>query len=115
MTLKNQSFVAAKAMKNSRKLDATLRQFTNDRLTEEQRLLIHAALKRRPQHSLQVYQTVEEFCQVVKERAGNADIQTLFGCPETHMDKPAAVLIRRSSKNRPSNAVYIYLPTETEE
>ena len=55
--MKNQLFLAAEDAVNQRKLDVTLRQFTADRLTEEQRWLIESAIGYQRQCYLQVCQT----------------------------------------------------------
>lgn len=115
MTVRNQLFRTAKRRENLRKLDITLRRFTDDRLTKEQRLLISSALSRHSQHRLQVCRTAVAFDSAMKECAGETGARILFGCLETHPDAPAAALVCQGGSSGRSDAVYIYLPTETEE
>lgn len=112
--MKNRTFRTAKGRKNCRKLDVALRQFTRDRLTEEQRALIGSALSPRSQYWIQVYQTADAFRRALAGHTGAVDVQLLFGCPEAQADVPAAALIARNRSKRAANAVCIYLPTETE-
>ncbi len=111
--MKNRTFQAAKLRKNCRKLDVALRQFTGDRLTEEQRSLISSTLGPRSQYWIQVYRTADGLRRALNRHANTADIQLLFGGLETQTSAPAA-LIARSGSGRTAKVVYIYLPTEME-
>lgn len=113
--MKNQSFQMAKEQENCRKLDVALRRFTNDKLTEEQRSLIRSVLGWRSQHSIQVFRTAEEFRRAAKAGPADARVRMLFGGLETGMDTPAAALVCAADPRKLSNAIYIYLPIETEE
>ena len=59
--MKNRLFIAAEDAVNRRKLDVTLRRFTSDRLTEEQRQIIEMAVGYQRQCCISVCPTVQKF------------------------------------------------------
>lgn len=112
--MKNQLFLAAEDAVNQRKLDVTLRQFTGDLLTEEQRQLIAAAVGYDRQCSIKVCSTAQKFLEVAalqKTDPKRTALQLLYGELESLPANPAAALVYRY---RPlqgmSNTVYLYIP-----
>lgn len=113
--MKNQLFLAAEDAVNQRKLDVTLRQFTADRLTEEQRQLIESAVGYQRQCYLQVCQTEQKFRQIMALRETNPKrtaVQVLFGGLELLPECSAAALVYQRLPQGVSNTVYLYIPKE---
>lgn len=113
--MKNQLFLAAEDAVNQRKLDVTLRQFTADRLTEEQRWLIESAIGYQRQCYLQVCQTEQKIRQVIalqKTDPKRTVVRVLFGGLESLPECSAAVLVYRRQPHGVSNTVYLYIPKE---
>lgn len=111
--MKNQIFIAAEDAVNRRKLDVTLRQFTADRLTEEQRQIIETAVGYQRQCCISVCPTVQKFRQVMALQETDpkrTSMLMLFGSPESLPEEPAAALIYRRRFPEISNTVYLYIP-----
>ena len=112
--MKNQLFLAAEEAVNQRKLDVTLRQFSGDRLTEEQRQLIETAVGYDRQCCLIVCPSAQKFCQTVALQEADpkrTKLQMLYGALESLPETAAAALVYRY---RPalgmSSTVYLYIP-----
>lgn len=113
--MKNQLFLAAEDAVNRRKLDVTLRQFTADRLTEEQRQLIESAVGYQRQCYLQVCQTEQKLRQVMtlqKADPKRTAVQVLFGGLESLPECSTAVLVYRRQPQGVSNTVYLFIAEE---
>ena len=111
--MKNQLFIAAEDAVNRRKLDVTLRQFTADRLTEEQRQIIETAVGYQRQCCISVCPTVQKFRQVMSLQETDpkrTSMLMLFGSPESLPGEPAAALIYRRRFPETSNTGYLYIP-----
>lgn len=115
--MKNQKFQTRTEDERRRKLGAALRQFTGDRLTEEQRRLIGCAIGCHSQYVLQVLEDPGAFCLRVNPQNsmdGQKIFHTIFGDLE-NLEEPAAVLVRRVIPQGRPCTVYIYLPQKKEE
>ena len=111
--MKNRLFIAAEDAVNRRKLDVTLRRFTSDRLTEEQRQIIEMAVGYQRQCCISVCPTVQKFRQVMALQETDpkrTSMQMLFGSPDSIPGEPAAALIYRRRFPETSNTVYLYIP-----
>lgn len=117
--MKNRGFQNQGQKTRQRKLDATLRQLTEDRLSRKQRDAISRAIGSKWQYRLQVHADLGAFCREVdpkKERDGQTMIQTLFGDIE-HLSHgaPMATVVRRFAPGARMNSVHIYLPKKEED
>ena len=111
--MKNQLFLAAEEAVNQRKLDIMLRQFTADRLSEEQRQLIETAVGYQRQCYIVICPTAQKFRQAaaLQEAApGRTAVLMLFGSLETLPECPAAALVYRRRFQETTNTVYLYIP-----
>lgn len=111
--MKNQLFLAAEEAVNQRKLDVTLRQFTADRLSEEQRQIIETAVGYQRQCYIVICPTAQKFRQAaaLQEAApGRTAVLMLFGSLETLPECPAAALVYRRRFQETTNTVYLYIP-----
>lgn len=111
--MKNQLFLAAEEAVNQKKLDVTLRQFTADRLSEEQRQLIETAVGYQRQCCITVCPTEQKFRQAAALQEADpmrTAVQMLYGSLETLPESPAAVLIYHRRFPETSNTVYLYIP-----
>lgn len=109
--MKNKGFQAQTEAECRKKLDATLRQLTDNRLTEEQRRMVGEAVGWRRQYSLQVLEDPGAFCLEVNPKNGLDGLtvyHTIFGDLED-LEQVAAVLVRRLASQ--GRTVYIYLPS----
>lgn len=112
--MKNQGFQAQTLEECRRKLDTTLRQLTDDRLTEEQRRMVGKVIGWQRQYSFQVLDDPGAFCLKVNPKNsldGLTVYNTIFGDLED-LEQGAAVLVRRLGSPGLACTVYIYLPRE---
>lgn len=115
--MKNQVFQAQTESECHKKLDAALRQLTDDRLTKEQRRIVGETVGWRRQYSLQILDDPGAFCLVVNPKNGIDGLtvyHTIFGDLED-LEQAAAVLVRRLASPGRHRTVYIYLPKRNEE
>lgn len=115
--MKNQEFQTQTEDECRRKLEAALRQLTDDRLTEEQRRLVGRAIGWRRQYSIQVMEEPGAFCLQVNPKNGmdgQMVFHTIYGDLED-LGQAAAVLVCRTTPQGRLCTVYIYLPRKKEE
>lgn len=110
--MRNQEFQAQTESECHKKLDAALRQLTDDRLTEGQRRMVGETVGCRRQYSLQILDDPEAFCLEVNPKNGIDGLtvyHTIFGNLED-LEQAAAVLVYRPASPDRARTVYIYLP-----